>query len=228
MTWSADRLLAAGAAVLALSLGIARGAGAVPAALDASVRAAVATRANVAIEDVRIEWSAAAAKLAACDSLVGVKDGIDGWTSATVALGGDRLAMRLRVWIRAAARLAARPIAAGTTLDAADIADVVQWNPWSVAAPRARAEAGWDVRRPLAAGARLEWPSVAPGPAVAPGEHVVATWVQGGVAVKIEGVALEGARAGRPVRFRPSNGGQSLAAIAVAPGEVRLSGRSER
>lgn len=199
-----------------------------PGALDLAARSAIAARAGLSLADVRIEWAGSSARLAEGDSLVGVRDGIDGWTSATVARGGDRLAVRLRAWTRTVARLAARPLAAGTRLAAADVVDDTLWTPWSAARSRPCAALGWEVRRPLARGARLEWPAVAPLTAVAAGEHVFATWERGGVAVRLEGTALEGARAGRPLRFRTSNGDRTLAAVAVAPGEVRLSGRSER
>jgi len=232
MIWCADRRAGAAFAVgvilvIALAPPCARAAVA-PGTLDAAVRSAIAMRAGLDVADVRIDWTSSASRLAEGDSLVGVRDGVDGWTSATVARGGDRLAVRLRGWTRVVARLATRPLAAGARLAPGDMQDDTLWTPWSAVAARPRATIGWEVRRPLAKGARLEWPAVSPLTAVAPGEHVIATWERGGVAVRIEGTAVEGARAGRPIRFRPLRGNGTLAAVAVAPGEVRLSGRSER
>ncbi len=98
---------------------------------------------------------------------------------------------------------------------------------WGAPASRASSSAerpapGWEVRRAVAEGDVLEWPSVAPPPMVVAGQSVRLEWVREGVRVALTAIALNDARRGETVRARVPERPARLMATVTAPGVAEL------
>ena len=114
----------------------------------------------------------------------------------------------------AAAPRAARPLARGESLAAADI----------VAAPGdtlASHLVGWTTRRVIAAGEVLRAPAVTPPAAVRAGDHVAVVWQQAGVALRLAGTAAADAALGSHVAVRVDTR-RRFEGTVTAPGVVTL------
>jgi flagella basal body P-ring formation protein FlgA len=134
----------------------------------------------------------------------------------------DPVALRVRAGVRDTVWVATRPMSVGSRLQPSDLrADVrLTWGP-----PRGPAEppaAGWEVRRPLAKGDEVSWPSVVPPSVVAAGEEIQLEWSRGDVRVIVTGVALNSATQGGVVRVRVPGRSQPLRGVVVAPGSAVL------
>ena len=117
----------------------------------------------------------------------------------------------------------------GARLEPADIAwrERTLWGPPQSDSARTLVgtpEAGWRVRRPIAAGEALVWPAVAPLPAVEAGAPVTLVWRQDGVRISRPGVAMNGAMRGGWVRVRVDGRADRFVGRATAAGEVSLAG----
>ncbi len=232
MTSFAERVAPPRLAALALALlaGLSAGAaaGAPDGAFESRVLAEIARRLGRPAAAVRLDWSVAGAAGDAADSLAGVAGGPGGWFTLVAVRGGDRRARRVRAEVLEPVAVAARPLAAGTRLAPGDLRVEPRWMPAGTGGAGVPAEPGWEVRRAVPEGGALRWPAVAAPVVIEPGQRVVATWERGAVSVRHSGVALQGARAGRPVRVRLDGNSAALTALAVAPGEVRMEGGFSR
>jgi flagella basal body P-ring formation protein FlgA len=120
--------------------------------------------------------------------------------------------------------VAARALARGDTLAAADVAlrdTVIRWQWNGVPPDTVRPAPGWVVQRPIAAGERLRPPGVIPPPVVRAGTAVTVEYRDGPVRLRLAGIATNSAPLGAPVgvRLDPT---RRLDGIAVAPNLVRL------
>ena len=120
--------------------------------------------------------------------------------------------------------VAARALARGDTLQAADIATkdttiVWRWN--SIAPDTTRVLPGWVTRRNIAPGEVLRAPAVMPPPVITSGARVTAIWQDGSLRVVVTGTATNTAAIGAPVgvRIDPT---RRLDGIAAGPNTVRL------
>jgi flagella basal body P-ring formation protein FlgA len=120
--------------------------------------------------------------------------------------------------------VAARALARGDTLAAADVAlrdTVIRWQWNGVPPDTVRPAPGWVVQRPIAAGERLRPPGVIPPPVVRAGTTVTVEYRDGPVRLRLAGIATNSAPLGAPVgvRLDPT---RRLDGIAVAPNLGRL------
>jgi flagella basal body P-ring formation protein FlgA len=131
-------------------------------------------------------------------------------------------AVRVRAGVMDTVLVAGRSLPAGSVLAAGDLKRDVRlsWGP--PGPPRDRPVEGWEVRRPIAAGDEIRWPSVAPAAVIAPGDPVELLWTRGGVRVLLDGVSLGSARQGETLRVRVQGRKQPLTAVAVSPGRAIL------
>lgn len=201
----------------------------VPAPVEARVRASLAERWRVEGTRIEMAWARPSGTVRddAGVSLGG--GGREGWLAVTFdSPGAPAQVARVRAGVRTPVPLAARELAMGGTLTAADITwgERTVWGP-----PRTGASAGpgvpepgWVVRRPLAAGEELAWPALAPPQAVQAGAPVTLVWQQNGVRVTRAGLAINGAARGGWVRVRVEGRADRLVGRASANGEVSLVG----
>ena len=120
--------------------------------------------------------------------------------------------------------VAARALARGDTLQAADIATkdtTIVWRWSSITPDTTRALPGWVTRRNIALGEVLRAPAVMPPPVITSGARVTATWQDGSLRVVVTGTATNTAAIGAPVgvRIDPT---RRLDGIAAGPNTVRL------
>jgi flagella basal body P-ring formation protein FlgA len=194
-----------------------------PAALASRVRAAVAERWHVDSSRLELQWDhLPAASDSVFDAAVRITgQGNDGWLVAVLEPAhGMARAVRFRAGILRSLAVAARPLRAGQTLGASDLAlhdEVV----WSMNAPAdATPAAGWEVRRDVPAGTVLTNAIVAAPRVIAAGDAVVFTWVSSGVRIEREARAETAARLGETVQGRAN--GVRLTGTATGPGTARL------
>jgi flagella basal body P-ring formation protein FlgA len=202
----------------------------VPAALAARVGAVVAERWGVAPAAVRLEWPRVAAVPDLPDdaplALLGA--GRDGWYVVRATGPAGAVALRVRAGTADTVTVAARPIAAGARLAAADLRREPRpgWGP-----PRARTDetmVGWEARRALAEGETVARPAALPPLRIAPGQPVRVSWNRGPVSLALTGVALNGAREGGTVRVRVEGRTEPLTGVVSGPGTAVLSTGGER
>jgi flagella basal body P-ring formation protein FlgA len=112
----------------------------------------------------------------------------------------------------AAAPRAARPLARGQTLAAADI---------DAAGGDARRLVGWTTRRVIAAGEPLRAPAVAPPAAVRAGDAVALVYQADGLSLRLAGTAATDAPLGGRVAVRVDTR-RRFEGVVTAPGVVRL------
>ena len=184
-----------------------------------AVRDRAADRLGVERSDVRIEWSGGPVSAPSAVRLLG--SGAGGTFLAELTVDGDVVRRRVRVGIRTTVTVAGRDLHRGETLAEADLVrrDTVLWGGRTVATP----EAGWVVRRRIAAGSRLAEPAVSPPAVVTAGREVQLVWRSGGVEVTARAVAAGTAAQGESVAVRTESG-RRLRGIAEGPGRVRIEG----
>jgi flagella basal body P-ring formation protein FlgA len=198
---------------------------AVPAVLVSRVQAAVAEQWQLAPAAVQLAWGALPAWRATdVDAPLRLGPiGRDGWLVVTLEpAGGPPRAVRVRVGAAVPAPVAARALAAGSTLAAEDIRweSPVQWG-----APEATAslvDVGWEVRRALRAGEPLRGVAIAAPQGVASGAPLRIVWARQGVEIEMDAVALTAARVGEKVQARTTTG--RVMARMTAPGIARIEG----
>lgn len=126
--------------------------------------------------------------------------------------------------VRVHLSVATRALQRGDTLQAGDIAVVdttMIWRWTNVAPDTTRAQIGWMVNRPIAAGEVLRAPAVGAPPVVMAGRAVSVVYQDGPVRLQLAGVATNSAPLGAPVGVR-IDATRRLDGIAVAPNTVRL------
>ncbi len=218
---------AAGTPAAADAAPAAAGAAASPGpAIERSAVACIAAEWNVDMAVLRLEWGQVPPGLdAAPDPALHVAGrGLDGWFAVVIEPpAAHPVAVRVRAGVADTTWVAARALPARATLAAEDIQSETRtfWGPPRAAA-RLRPAAGWEVRRPLAAGDELTALVVAPPQLVAAGETVSLEWSRGGIHIVLPGVALNGARAGETVRAYPQGRRKTVTGVAIAPGRVML------
>jgi flagellar basal body P-ring formation protein FlgA len=117
-----------------------------------------------------------------------------------------------------AAPTAARDLPRGHVLAAADLVWPAGDAP---AADGTAAGPGWIARRAVRQGEPLRTPAVAPPPLVRAGDAVEVVWRQGGMELRVRGVALGNAGAGQRVAVRVDSR-RRLEGTAEAPGLVAV------
>jgi flagella basal body P-ring formation protein FlgA len=147
--------------------------------------------------------------------------GAGGAFVAERTVAGRVVRHRIRVGVRASVPVAARDLTRGQALAAADLAwrDTVLWGQRPGTAP----EAGWVVKRRLAAGTVLAPPAVAPAAVVEAGRAVTLVWRGGGLEVTTRAVAAGTAALGERVAVRTESG-RRLWGIAEGADRVRIEG----
>ena len=156
--------------------------------------------------------------------------GLSGWLVVVFDPSSlDAVAVRLRAGVEDTVPVAARPLAAGARLTAADLRPEsrVCWGP-PAPSSEPRPGPGWEVRRALAAGEVLARPAVAPPTLVQAGEPVRLVWGGGAVQVSVVGIALNRARQGELVRARVEGRSDRLVGIATATGTAVISSGGDR
>jgi flagella basal body P-ring formation protein FlgA len=151
--------------------------------------------------------------------------GVAGWLVVVFDPSSrDAVALRLRAGVEDTVLVAARPLAAGARLTAADLQPEsrVCWGP-PASSSEPRPGPGWEVRRALAAGEALARPAVAPPALVEAGQPVRLVWGGGAVQVSVVGIALNRARQGELVRARVEGRSDRLVGTATAPGTALIS-----
>lgn len=134
---------------------------------------------------------------------------------------GGRFAVQMRAGVRETVAVAARALARGQVLAAADI----EWseNVRFGGRPTEPPQVGWEVARAVDAGERLRAPVVRPAPVVRSGEPVTVVWSSERVRLSLDGVALATAGVGDAVTVRLSTG-RRVRGVAAPGGLVRLEG----
>lgn len=212
MIWSANLMLALAAAV--------------PGAVEARVREAIAARWRVATEVVTVDWGRLAASVEVDDSatirLLG--EGRDGrFVISLRSRAGREIAVAIRAGHRTPAFVAARPLRSGVVLQADDVATTerLRWGP-PPALGAGASPIGMETRRSLASGDLLEGPAIAPPVIITPGQTVRFVWEQGGIQIVREAIAQSQGRLGETVWGRDTRRGDRLAGVALGPGRARL------
>jgi flagella basal body P-ring formation protein FlgA len=218
--------------VVLLQLGVAAPpAATVPDSAAACVSAWLAREWGVSERAVRLEWGRLPGALPGGTLPFRVSGrGVAGWLVVVFDPSGrDAVAVRLRAGVEDTVMVAARPLAAGTLLDAADLRPEprVRWGP-PTPPSGSRPGPGWEVRRALATGEALACPAVAPPTLVVAGEPVRLVWAEGAVQVSVVGTALNRARQGESVRARVEGRPGRLVGTATAPGTVVISSGGNR
>jgi flagella basal body P-ring formation protein FlgA len=189
------------------------------------IAAEIAARWSVDPAAVVLDWSRAAGVATMPADVATRLEGParDGWFTLLVTpASGAARAWPVRAGVCGASLVAARDLATGGTLTAADLrpATITMWG--APSRDDATAAPGWEIRRPIAAGEPLKRPAVAPPPLVTAGGPVTLEWVQNGVRVTLGGVALHAARAHETVRVRLDNGRAVRTARVTGPGAAAL------
>ncbi|HWA55861.1 MAG TPA: flagellar basal body P-ring formation chaperone FlgA [Gemmatimonadales bacterium] len=200
------------------------GTGDVSPRLSARVAAAISREWRVDTSRIVLSWGSASPAPVSDTAGFRLIGGEGGWFSLLFEQGrGPGAWLRLRAGIAVEQPVATRALTPGTVLGAGDIRiePRVNWGPLP-ADSEASAEAGWVVRRPIAGGEVLAGFRVAPPPVVTAGKPVKMYYNTGRVSVAIEGVALNDAAMGQPVRMRTTGRIGVMAGTAVAPGEARM------
>lgn len=201
----------------------------VPGPVEARVREAVAARWRVEAARVELAWSRPSGDVPADAAVTLAGGGREGWLAATFSGGPASVVSRVRAGVHMPQPVAAHDLAMGAVLAVADIAsgERTVWGPPQSDSARSMPgtpEAGWRVRRPIAAGETLAWPAVAPPQAVEAGAPVTLIWQQQGVRISRPGVAMNGAMRGGWVRVRVEGRADRFVGRATAAGEVSLEG----
>src|SRR5213075_1444650 len=114
-------------AIAALLAGPAFAAPAPSDVIDAVAVERIAQRWQVPVEDLRPEWRECSRPVGA-DALVDAVTGGDGgWFVVVVADGNDKFAVRVQATVRVVVPVAARPLAGGTRIGAADVRMEERW-----------------------------------------------------------------------------------------------------
>lgn len=192
--------------------------------LAAVVRSQVAARWSVPADSVELEFGTGGAEATALTGVGRVLGGGGGWFTVVANSAGEAHALRFRAGVRATVPVALRALNAGERLGASDFDLETRLVHGTPAPETRRPGAGWQARRPIAIGQALAWPALSPPQIIDPGQPVTVAWKRGAVEVRLDGVALQAARAGDAVPVRIAGREGRMTAIAVAPGQVRLEG----
>ncbi len=124
------------------------------------------------------------------------------------------------VWTRA---VATRALVRGDTLQADDfaVADTAIHGRIPFGLDTTTPQAGWLIRRAVAAGEWLRAPAVQPRAAVSAGQSVQALWFDGDVSLSVTAIALNSAPIGGAVSLRVGRT-RRLRGVAMAPDTVRI------
>lgn len=190
-------------------------------AASPGVARAIAAEWRVEPERVRLSWIDGGDSLELGNPLsVRPADGARGerWLVTFRASGKARL---VRAGVSIIETRAARDIARGTTLRAADIVvdTLVRWG--APAAPAEPGVEGWVARGAIVAGALLRAPAVAPPVAVRAGDTVQVVWRGAGVVASARGRAGATVSEGEAVPVRLDNG-RRIEGRAVGGGRVLI------
>jgi flagella basal body P-ring formation protein FlgA len=191
--------------------------------LAGRVASLVAAEWRVEPVELRLEWGRDGAPADTGTPFTMAGSGSGGWYAVVLDPGGAARAVRVRVGCAETVMVAALPLARGHRVAPGDLRPEmrVRWGPPD-AGVATRAAEGWEVRRPLAANEVVEWPAAAPPALVSGGAPVRLVWKRPGVLVSLNGIALNSARHGDPVRARVEGQRQRLRGTAIAQGVVEL------
>lgn len=210
--------------LLVLAVGVPAQTDTLPPSAQAAVRAALAARWQVPADEIQLEWGRAPAWHDDTSAVV-VRlgpAGQGGWQLATLrnAHSGP-VAVRVRAGVRANRPVAARSLAAGAVLGAADVEwdDVVVWGD-ALHESAEEPPIGWQLSRPVAVGQPLEQSLLQPPCVIEAGEPVAFIWQRGEVRLERIAIAQSAARLGEPVRGRA--GETQLVGRATGPGVAHL------
>lgn len=197
----------------------------VDAALAVRVRALVAATWEVAPEEVTLAWhqTAELRDVPSGTPLRLTGSGAQGWFGLVLQRAdGSPVAIRLRAGVAARQPSAARALDRGAVLGDSDVVMVAATH-WGAPAtvPSLPTLSGWEVRRPLQAGAPLLPPAIAAPVAVRTGGVVRLAWAEAGVRIVRETVALGTARIGETVRVRAGAEATPFVVVMTAPGLAR-------
>jgi flagella basal body P-ring formation protein FlgA len=149
--------------------------------------------------------------------------GEDGWFALVLEPAHrPQVAIRVRAGITRERTVATRPLRMGARLDEADFRSEPHLEWGRPDSDSLAVQAGWVVRRPVAAGDALDHWHVSPPPLVVAGQPVRLLWNEGNVTVALEGVALHDAALGQPVRIRTGRRTGVLLGTVTANGEARM------
>jgi flagella basal body P-ring formation protein FlgA len=187
----------------------------------------IARRWQIAPEAVQLIWhQAQQAALAEHPSLVRILgQGADGWHAVVCETSdGEEFAVSVRAGYCDTVLVAKRDLSTGTRIAPGDLTveEKFRWGP-PKRDPRDRPQAGWEVRRPVAAGEIASWPAVVAPSLINAGEPVCLLWTRGTVKISMQGTALNAARHGESVRVRVPRRIGPLVGVAEGPGRVVLS-----
>jgi flagella basal body P-ring formation protein FlgA len=218
VTWFADLVVAA--AVVA-----------VPEPVASRVRDAIAAAWRVQPATVRLAWGPLGSTAQFADSapfrLLG--DGRGGrFVVALRALDRREIAVTLKAGRLDSVWVASRPLAAGSTIGAADLLRAVHLLYGPPLEREAEPPIGWEVRRHLAAGDPVVGAAVVQPIVIVPGDQIRIAWDLGPIRVIREAIAQTRARSGEPVWARDPIRGDRVRGIALGPGRARASGSASR
>jgi len=223
--------MSSSASLLLLYLGATHPSGAValagvPTGLAERVADAVGSLWRVEPDSVRLEWGTTTAltRLPEETSFRLLGDGNGGWFAVVFEPEGRApVAARLRAGIAVVRLVATRALKPGARLTTDVVREQigVRWGPPSISSEQSVAE-GWVVRRGVSEGETLEPPVVAPPPLVEAGQPVRVVWSGGAVSIAIDGIALNSAALGEPVRVRKASGLGILRGTVTGPALARM------
>lgn len=192
--------------------------------LSSRVARAVAREWDVDTARVVLSWGSGSLGQVPDTSGFRLIGGDAGWFSLQMEpVRGAVAWLRVRAGVTIDQPIATRALPAGSVIGDQDLRmePRVRWGP-PPAEPERVAQVGWVVKRPVAGGEPLEGFRVSPPPVVSAGKTVRILYNVGNVSVALEGVALNDAALGQPVRVRTSSRIGTVAGTAVAPGEARM------
>jgi flagella basal body P-ring formation protein FlgA len=204
---------------------------AAPGSVSLEVAGRVAAAWKVAPEAVRVEWSDAEESRGESLSVARLLGrGRDGWFAVVLRdAGGRSSCRRIRAGVEARVMVAARDLPGGTRLFPQDLRaeQRVFWGAPTVGASAALPGAGWEVRRPIAAGEVVGSPAARPPLAIEAGQMIDVEWRNDAVRVTARGVALNSARTGESVRVRVAGREQPLFGRVTGHGSALLEEESK-
>lgn len=188
---------------------------------EPAVAALVADAWHLDPAQVRIQWAGSVPAGSAATGLRLEGTGQDGWFVAVLGSGSESSAVRFRAGHPAVRAVAARPMASGHILDAADFREdtLTVWGP--PGEDQENIEAGWVLRRPVPAGLPLDG-LAAPPLVIKAGDPVRVVWEREGLRLSMEGTASNQARYGEAVRVRVEGRSGRVTGLAEGPGTVVL------
>lgn len=212
--------------LLAAVLGASPGTSRSDPVLTRQVTSRIAEIWTVSPASLELEWGRSSDErpLTRADSVQLIGKGSDGFFTVMVRRDDGRSStVRVRAGVYDSVWVAARALEVGDRIAQGDLRGEPHLC-WGAPGTEEGLEprVGWEVRRPVGPGERVDWPTLVEPPLVRAGHPIRLEWNRGGVTVSMDGVALNDARKGQLVRARVEERTGPLSATVTGKGTAVL------